>query len=165
MLERKLLKTNCSTNAHKNYTMKLNRPPEIWFSTLALCAALFAGVATYAEDSKSDAAGTWTWTAPGRNGGPDRTNTLTLQLENSKLTGRLTAPGRGGQINETAIAEGKLEDGGIAFLVVREINGNSVTNKYAGKIEGDKIHGTIQFTRNGEEQSRDWEASRSTSTK
>ena len=134
------------------------------FTRFALCAALFAGVMAYCQDSKSNAAGTWTWTASGRNGGPDRTNTLTLQLENSKLTGKLAAPSRGGQVNETAITEGKLDGGGISFLVVREINGNSVTNKFAGKIEGEKIHGKIQFTRNGEEQSRDWEATRSTST-
>ncbi len=135
------------------------------FTRFALCAALFAGVVAYSEDAKSDAAGTWIWTTPGRNGGPDRTNTLTLQLENSKLTGKLAAPGRGGQVNETAISEGKLDGGGISFLVVREFNGNSVTNKFAGKIEGEKIHGKIQFARNGEEQSRDWEATRSTSTR
>jgi hypothetical protein len=145
--------------------MTLNRTPFIWFTRLALSAVMLAGVLAHAKDSKSDVAGTWTWTAPGRNGGPDRTNTLALQIESSKLTGKLTAPGRGGQINETPIAEGKLDGGGISFLVVREFNGNSVTNKYTGKIEGEKIHGTIQFTRNGEEQSRDWEASRATSTK
>jgi hypothetical protein len=145
--------------------MTLNRNLLSWFTRIALCAVLMAGATAYAEDSKSDAAGTWTWAARGRNGGPDRTNTLTLQLENSKLTGKLAAPGRGGQVNETAITEGKLEGGGISFLIVREFNGNSITNKYDGKIEGDKIHGTIHFTRNGEDQSRDWEASRSTAAK
>lgn len=145
--------------------MMLNRNPLLWFTRITLCAVLLAGATAYAEDSKSDAAGTWTWTTPGRNGGADRTNALTLQLENSKLTGKLAAPGRGGQVNETAIAEGKLEGGGISFLIIREFNGNTITNKYAGKIEGDKIHGAIQFTRNGEDQSRDWEASRSTAAK
>jgi hypothetical protein len=145
--------------------MMLNRNPLPWFTRIALCTVLLTGAAAYAEDFKSDAAGTWAWAAPGRNGGPNRTNTLILQLENSKLTGKLAAPGRGGQVNETAITEGKLEGGGISFLIVREFNGNSITNKYTGKIEGDKIHGTSQFTRNGEDQSRDWEASRSTATK
>jgi hypothetical protein len=145
--------------------MMVNRNPLFWLNRIALCAILLTGAAAYADDSKADAAGTWTWTAPGRNGGAGRTNTLTLQLENSKLTGKLTAPGRGGQVTETSITDGKLEGGGISFLVIREFNGNSVTNKYAGKIEGDKLHGTIQFTRNGEDQTRDWEASRSTAAK
>jgi hypothetical protein len=146
-------------------TMMVNRNLFLWLNRIALCAVLLAGAAAYSDDSKADAGGTWTWAAPGRNGGAGRTNTLTLQLENSKLTGKLAAPGRGGQVSETAITDGKLEGGGISFLVIRELNGKSVTNKYTGKIEGDKLHGTIQFTRNGEDQSRDWEASRSTAAK
>jgi hypothetical protein len=145
--------------------MKLKPDFLLPLARIAACAALLAGTTAYSEDLKSDVAGTWTWTTPGRNGGPDRTNTLSLQIENSKLTGKLAAPGRGGQVNETAIAEGKLEGDGISFLVVREFNGNSITNKYSGKIEAGKILGTVHFTRNGEEQSRDWQASRSTAAK
>jgi hypothetical protein len=126
----------------------------------AACALLLVGAATFAEDSKPNVAGTWTWATPGRNGGPDRTNTLTLKIGDSKLNGKLASPGRGGQVNETVISEGKIEAEAISFVVVREFNGNSIKNKYTGKIDGDKIHGTVQFTRNGEDQSRDWEASR-----
>jgi hypothetical protein len=110
--------------------------------------------------------GIWTWNTPGRNGGPDRTNTLTLKIEGAKLSGKLAAPGRGGQAAETAIADGKIEGTeNVSFLVVREFNGNSVTNKYSGKISGDKIIGKIEFTRDGEAQSRNWEANRLTNGK
>ena len=106
-------------------------------------------------------AGVWTWSTPGRNGGPDRTNTLTLKLEDSKLTGTLSAPGRGGQTSAAPIADAVVAGGeNISFLVVREFNGNALTNKYSGKIAGNKLAGKIEFTRNGEAQSRDWEATR-----
>jgi hypothetical protein len=129
------------------------------------CAILVLGAAAQAQDKKADPAGTWTWTTPGRNGGPDRTNTLTLKIEDSKLTGKVSAPGRDGQSVETPIADGKVEGDTISFAVVREFNGNSNTNKYSGKIAGDKITGKMEFTRNGDAQSRDWEAKRAADKK
>jgi hypothetical protein len=146
-------------------TMMVNRNLFLWFTRIALCAVLLTGATAYADDSKADAAGTWTWAAPGRNGGPDRTNTLIIKVENSRLTGKLSAPGRGGQVSEVSISDGKVDGDKISFAIVREFNGNSITNKYTGKVEGDKIHGAVQFTRDGEEQSRDWQASRSTAAK
>src|SRR3954471_511893 len=123
-------------------------------------ALLFAAVA-YGDDKKADPAGTWTWTMPGRNGGADRTNTLTLKVADSKLTGKISAPGRDGQASERDIADAKVEGEKVSFAVVREFNGNSMTNKYTGKIEGDKIVGKMTYrNRDGEEQSRDWEAKR-----
>ena len=53
----------------------------------------------------------------------------------------------------------------ISFTVVREFNGNSNTNKYSGKISADKITGKAESVRNGEAQSRDWEAIRATDKK
>ena len=124
------------------------------------CAVLLLGVAARAEDKKADPAGTWTWTVPGRNGGPDRTNSLVLKMDDAKLTGKLTSPGRDGQKMETAIADGKVDGDTISFTIVREFNGNSMTNKYSGKITADKIVGKSEFNRNGEAQSREWEAKR-----
>lgn len=130
------------------------------FTKLAVCALLFAGAAVQADDAKPDPTGTWIWTTPGRNGGPDRTNTLTLKVESAKLTGKLSAPGRGGAPVETTIADGTVKDDAISFAIVRERNGTSNTNKFSGKIAGDKITGKMEFTRDGETQSRDWEAKR-----
>lgn len=128
-----------------------------WF-TAAAC--LLAAVAQAADPT-----GTWTWTTPGHNGGPDRTSTLTLSVQDSKLTGKISAPGRDGQAVETAISEGKVDGDNISFDLVRQYNGNSSTNKYAGTITADEIAGTIEFNRNGETQTRKWEAKRAAGTK
>ena len=58
-----------------------------------------------AEDKKVDPSGTYVWTMPGRNGGPDRTNTLTLKMEGEKLTGKAIAEARG-QTREVELKEG-----------------------------------------------------------
>ena len=124
---------------------------------LGLAAGLILGVVAQA----ADVAGTWTWTTPGRNGGPDRTNTLTLKIDASKqLTGKITTPRRGGQTADTDITDGKLDGDNVSFAVVREFNGNSMTNKYTGTVSADTITGKVQFNRNGEDQSRDWTAKR-----
>jgi hypothetical protein len=131
------------------------------------CAILALGVVTQvqAEDKKADHSGTWTWTMPGRNGGPERKITLKLKTEGDKLTGTLSAPGRGGQASDTAIADAKLKGDEISFTVTREVNNNKFTSKYNGKISGDSIKGKIETERDGQTNSRDWEAKRDTEKK
>ena len=129
---------------------------------IVTCAILALGAVVQAQDKKADPTGTWTWTTPGRNGGPDRKSTLKLKVEGDKLTGTLAAPGRGGQSNDSAIADGKLKGDEISFTVVREFGGNKITAKYNGKISGDSIKGKIETERNGQTNSRDWEAKRET---
>ena len=136
------------------------------FVKIVTCAVLALGAAqTQAQDKKADPAGTWTWTTPGRNGGPERKSTLKLKVEGEKVTGTISAPGRQGAVNETAIADGKLKGEEISFSVTREVQGNKLTQKYHGKISGDSIKGKVEFERNGEAQSRDWEAKRETEKK
>jgi len=111
---------------------------------LVACAvlALGAAVQSQAADSKADPTGTWTWTTPGRNGGPDRKSTLKLKLDGDKVTGTVTSPGRqGGQAQDTAIEDGKLKGEELSFSVTREVNGNKFTAKYSGKLAGDTIKG------------------------
>ena len=79
---------------------------------LALCAVFALGFlcAAQAQDKKADPAGTWSWTRPGRNGGPDQKMTLKLKVEGDKVTGKVTAPGRqGGDPVETEIKDGKIK--------------------------------------------------------
>ena len=130
------------------------------FVTALAGAILVMGVLVpaRAQDKKVDPTGTYTWTMPGRNGGPDRTNTLVLKLDGDKLTGKLTAPGRGGQTTATEISDGKITGVDVSFCVVRTFNDNTVTNKYSGKFADGVIKGKLEFERNGEAQSRDWEA-------
>ena len=132
--------------------------------TLAAVVAILCFGAK-AADKKSDATGVWTWTMPGRNGGPDRTNTLTLKVEDTKLTGKVVSPGRNGATNQIEIVDGKVEADSISFAVIREYNGNSMTNKFSGKVTEDAITGKIEFNRNGDAQSRDWKATRVVETK
>lgn len=131
--------------------------------TLTLGLWLLASTAPMAEeakDSKIDPAGKWTWTMPGRNGGPERKSILDLKVDGAKVTGKISSPGRDGQTTETEIADGKLKDGELSFSVTREWNGNKMTAKYNGKVAADKITGKISIDRNGEAMTRDWEAKR-----
>jgi hypothetical protein len=135
--------------------MRLNK-----FTKILAGAILVTGVLVQAraEDKKADPSGTYTWTVPARNGGADRTNTLVLKLEGDKLTGKLSSPGRDGQINQTEIGDGKIAGADISFTVVRTYNDNTFTNRYSGKFADGAIKGKMEFTRNGDAQSRDWEA-------
>ena len=122
--------------------------------------ALALVVPTQAADKAASPAGTWTWTAPGRNGGPDRKMSLELKVDGGKVTGTLTSPGRDGTPTKTEISDGKLKDGEVSFTATREFNGNKMVQNYAGKVTADSIKGKIEFERNGDKQSRDWEAKR-----
>lgn len=141
------------------------------FVTAVACAllALTAISQAQAQDKKADPAGTWTWSTPGRNGGPDRVSTLKLKVDGEKLTGTISMPGgrQGGQAQarETEIENGKVKGDEISFSVTREFNGNKFTSKYNGKVSGDAIKGKMEFDRNGETQSRDWNAKRATEKK
>lgn len=87
--------------------------------------------------------------------------TLKLKVDGEKLTGTLSSPGRDGQTTETAIADGKVKGEEVSFTVTREFNGNKMVSKYNGKVSADAIKGKIESERNGQPQSRDWEAKRS----
>ena len=132
-------------------------------ATLASCALLAVGTAVQiqAADKKADPSGTWTWKTPGRNGGEGRAVTLKLKTEGEKVTGKLSAPGRqGGEARDTDIEDGKLDGNELSFKVTRQFGDNKVVQKYHGKVSGDTIKGKTEFDRNGEAQSRDWEAKR-----
>ena len=133
-------------------------------SLLGVCAILALGAFSqaYAQDKKADASGTWSWSAPARGGGggEPRKTTLKLKVEGDKVTGTLSAPGRGGQATDTAIESGKISGDEISFTVTREFNGNKLVAKYSGKISGDAIKGKIETERDGNARSRDWEAKR-----
>ena len=131
------------------------------FVKIAIGAVLLTGILTQAQaqDKKVDPSGTYIWTQAGRNGGPDRTNTLVLKLDGDKLTGKLTAPGRGGAApTPTDITDGKVTGSDVSFNIVRDFGGNSVTMKYSGKFADGAIKGKIDSDMNGNPTSRDWEA-------
>jgi len=102
----------------------------------------------------ADVAGTWKWTVE-RNGNTIET-TLKLKQDGEKLTGTIT----GRQGNETEIEEGKVKDDAVSFKVTRDFNGTKVVMTYQGKLSGDAIKGSTKFERDGQEQTREWEAKR-----
>jgi hypothetical protein len=136
-------------------------------SSLALSVLLalgFLAEAGAAEAGKTDPSGTWSWVVKGRQG-RDRTVTAKFKVSGDKLTGTVSAPGRDGQTSDTDISDGKVKGDEISFSTVREVNGNKMTTKYSGKVSDDAIKGKMEFDRNGEPVSRDWEAKRGTGDK
>ncbi|MGA2031126.1 MAG: hypothetical protein ABSG68_02615 [Thermoguttaceae bacterium] len=118
-----------------------------------LVLAFVAAAAVARADDKPNPTGTWKWTVTFN--GQSREATLKLKLDGDKLTGALV--GRNG---ETAIDDATCKDGDLCFKVTRERNGQKMTSKYSGKLSGDTIKGKIEFERDGQTQSRDWEAKR-----
>ncbi len=129
---------------------------------VGVCAIVALGFVAQVQAQEKKVDGTWTWTRPGRNGGPDVKMSLKLKTEGDKITGKVISPGRDGATTETEIKDAKLKGDELSFTVVREFGGNTVTMKYSGKLSGDTIKGKIETERDGNTQSRDWEAKRET---
>jgi hypothetical protein len=108
----------------------------------------------FAADESTDPTGTWKWSVTFNN--QTRELTLKLKLEGDKLTGSML--GRDNQ--ETPIEDASYKDGEVAFKVTRERNGQKFTIKYKGKVKDGTIKGTSEFERQGQTQTRDWEAKR-----
>jgi hypothetical protein len=115
---------------------------------------MLIGVAVHAEDKK-DPTGTWKWSQPGRDGGAARETTLKLKMDGDKLTGKIS--GRNADVD---IEDAKIKGDEVSFKVVREFNGNKMSQKFTGKLSGDSIKGKVSTERNGEARERDWEAKR-----
>jgi hypothetical protein len=105
-------------------------------------------------DDNADPSGTWKWTV--KFGDQERTFTLKLKADGDKLTGGFVGPDG----KETPIEDAKIKDGEVSFKVTRERDGNKFVIKYHAKVSGDTLKGKTEFERNGETQSRDWEAKR-----
>jgi hypothetical protein len=121
--------------------------------SLVLVLAIIA--IAQAARAADDPSGTWKWQFMFNNNTIDVT--LKLKLEGDKLTGSLTSP-----MGETAIQDGSYKDGDLSFKVVRKgSDGTERTSKYTGKQSGDTIKGKVEFERNGQTGSREFEAKRS----
>ena len=118
---------------------------------LAALAAIVMTTGAFA----ADIAGNWKWTTQGQNGAQE--STAKFELKEGKLTGTVTSP-RG----EAAISAGSVKEGAVAFNIEREFNGNKMVIKYAGKLDGDAIKGTIERPgRDGGDPTKmDWTATR-----
>jgi hypothetical protein len=107
---------------------------------------------------KADPTGTWKWSVTFNNN--TRDVTLKLKLDGDKLTGKIS----GRNNTETDIEDATFKDNEVSFTVTRERNGQKFVTRYKGKIDGDTIKGKSESERNGQNQSRDWEAKREKTT-
>src|SRR5919109_646947 len=117
----------------------------------AVCVLAVAGMAG-AED-KPNPTGTWKYTA--EINGQSIDVTIKLKLEGDKLTGAVSVLDM-----ESKIEDGKYKDGEVSFKVNREMNGNKFTIKYKGTIKGDTFKGKRELDRDGQTNTRDFEAKR-----
>ena len=106
---------------------------------------------------------TYTWTLPSTGGSVNATRVMKLNVnvDGTKLTGKIASPSRLGRSPlEIAIEKGMIRGDEISFTVTREFNGNKLTTKYSGKVSADGINGKIESERNGQTLSRAWKAKR-----
>jgi hypothetical protein len=89
----------------------------------------------------ADVDGKWMSEAQGKRG----PQTLTLKASGDKLTGTLDG-GRGGPVE---ITEGMVHGNDVMFKVVREFNGNKVTQEYKGTVAGSDLKLSVAGGQNG----------------
>src|SRR5262249_53056532 len=117
-----------------------------------VCLLALAGLAR--ADDKPNPNGTWKYTAEVN--GQSIDVTIKLKLDGDKLTGSVSVLD-----TETKIEDAKYKDGEVSFTVNREANGNKFTIKYKGKIMGDTFKGKRELERDGQTNTREFEAKRS----
>jgi hypothetical protein len=101
-----------------------------------------------AQDAK--VAGTWDYSAPGRDGNMV-TQTLTLQQDGTKLSGTIK-----GQRGEAPLT-GTISGNNISFSVTRNTPNGEIKIDYTGTVSGDAMKGTLSVMGN----TIDWTAKRS----
>ena len=113
---------------------------------IAYCSASISSLA-------ANASGTWKWTIETPNGNTFD-STLALKQDGSKLTGTY----KGSRGGETKITDGKLSGSEVSFKIKREFQENSITVVYKGKLQGDRIDGSLSVQE--QEWTTEWHAKR-----
>ena len=85
----------------------------------------------------ADIDGKWTGQVEGRNG--PQSQSIMLKADGNPLTGNVQG-GRGGPVD---ISNGTIDGNNVSFSVVREFNGNKVTQDYKGTISGGELKLTV----------------------
>jgi hypothetical protein len=84
----------------------------------------------------ADIDGKWTGQVEGRNG--PQTQTIMLKADGGTLTG--SVQGRQGSVD---ISNGTIDGSNVSFSVVREFNGNKITQQYKGTLSGGELKLTV----------------------
>lgn len=90
----------------------------------------------------ADIDGKWTRETQGKNG--PQTQVLTLKSDAGKLTGTMEGGGgggggKGGAPMPQAISEGTVAGANVAFKIVRDFGGNTVTQTYKGTVSATEL--------------------------
>jgi hypothetical protein len=145
---------NCTQRRWLSFLLFEERIEMKFSHVFSPAAALVLAAVVTATALAADVAGTWTWTTKNKKG-KQQEHTLTLKVEGDKLTGELAS---GRRQKPTPIENGTIKGDEISFEVTTDRQGQSFTQKFAGKVEGDTLTGTATVGRNGKQ--RDWEAKR-----
>jgi hypothetical protein len=116
-----------------------------------VCVLALAGLA--GAEEKPNPTGTWKYTADVN--GQSIEVTIKLKLDGDKLTGTVSAGD-----NEIKIEDATYKGGEASFKITREANGNKFAIKYKGTFKGDTFKGKREMERDGQTNSRDFEAKR-----
>lgn len=111
---------------------------------------LLFSICTLGLAAGESATGSWKWSFTTQNGDSIE-STAKLAQDGEKLTGTVN-----GRFGEAEISEGSVKNDELSFLIKRD----AFLIKYNGKIAGDKITGKMDFERDGQTRTRDWEAKR-----
>ena len=117
-----------------------------------ICVLALAGMVRAEE--KPNPTGTWKYTVDVN--GQSLDVTIKLKLDGDKLTGTVSVAD-----TEAKIEDAKYKDGEVSFTAKPDFNGNKITIKYKGTIKGDTFKGKRELDRDGQTNSRDFEAKRS----
>lgn len=126
--------------------------------TLALIGLCLSQLVLHsAEEARPHAAGTWKWTVTTPDGQAISAMVI-LKQDGEKLTGTYNSRIGENSFGEAPIQAAKISGREISFKVVRKINDQEFTLNYGGKIEGDRIKGSVVI--GDGDQKFDWDAKR-----
>lgn len=100
-----------------------------------------------------DAIGLWKWKTTV--GTKEFDQVLKLELKDGKLTGTVS---RGQE--SVPIEDAKFAGGDLTFAVTLDRSGQKLVTKYAAKVSGDSLKGTITAEFGGKGRALPWEAAR-----
>ncbi len=136
--------------------MRLVKTSTAWFAICLASGAMFASACAAAE---ADPTGRWKFTLvfQAEGGGEFGLDVLLkMKADGGKVTGKISGPDGEGMVD---ILDGTFEKAVVSFRVV---DTQGVTSRYKGKIDGDKIKGTMEADIPGREDpfKLDWNAER-----
>ena len=102
---------------------------------LVIAAATCAAVA-----SAADIGGTWKGTAEMQGNAIERT--FVFKVDGNKLTGETTSE----MMGTSAITDGRIDGDNISFTIAVKFQDNEMKLNYKGKVSGDTIKLTVDFS-------------------